>query len=307
MLGPRWRGPVSAAQRRQRHRRRLAWQHLSWDLRCHPEGDPRWNGELLRRSIQRAAGLRGRTGPERSLQRRHRGHDHRCERQPLRDRRQRHPQDYPGAMVSTLAGNQSISGHADGAGAAASFDSPGGIAVDGSGNVYVAEERNSLVRRHRLRWKRHHLRRQAGSHGIRRMGRWRVPSSLGYGAWPSTQMVLRRGRLQRDPQDHSDWCHDRLPRQPRGGPGHHRLCDRFAGSGRTETCCWSRADNHWLRGVGDAGVMTPVAGSAPLRGLVDGPGIGSRMVEPSAMAVDPQSGAIYLASPTSSASASSTL
>src|SRR5207249_6710708 len=45
----------------------------------------------------------------------------------------------PSGLVMTLAGLARSSGSADGTGSAARFYYPGGVAVDGSGNVYVAE------------------------------------------------------------------------------------------------------------------------------------------------------------------------
>ena len=48
--------------------------------------------------------------------------------------------------VTTLAGTGS-SGSANGTGTAASFSNPRGIAVDGSGNVYVADYANHLIRK----------------------------------------------------------------------------------------------------------------------------------------------------------------
>lgn len=54
----------------------------------------------------------------------------------------------PNGTVTTLAGN-GTSGHVDGTGGAAGtaeFDSPQGVAVDASGNVYVADKYNSCVR-----------------------------------------------------------------------------------------------------------------------------------------------------------------
>lgn len=53
----------------------------------------------------------------------------------------------PAGVVSTLAGTAGVSGSADGNGAAAGFDHPGGVAVDTLGNVYVADTNNHLVRR----------------------------------------------------------------------------------------------------------------------------------------------------------------
>jgi ribosomal protein S11 len=53
----------------------------------------------------------------------------------------------PSAQVSTLAGTAGQSGSADGSGPAARFNYPAGIAVDGSGNVYVADTFNHTIRR----------------------------------------------------------------------------------------------------------------------------------------------------------------
>jgi hypothetical protein len=52
----------------------------------------------------------------------------------------------PAGVVTTLAGNSQASGSADGPGASARFYLPVGIAVDGSGNLYVTEQGNDAVR-----------------------------------------------------------------------------------------------------------------------------------------------------------------
>ncbi len=49
--------------------------------------------------------------------------------------------------VTTLAGQPGVSGHADGTGTAATFDSPEGVAVDAAGNVYVADTGNDTIRK----------------------------------------------------------------------------------------------------------------------------------------------------------------
>ncbi|MEY2658996.1 MAG: Virginiamycin lyase [Pseudomonadota bacterium] len=52
----------------------------------------------------------------------------------------------PLGVVSTLAGVGSA-GHVDGTGETAIFDSPSGIAVDTSGNLYVGDKSNNLIRK----------------------------------------------------------------------------------------------------------------------------------------------------------------
>ncbi|HUL53452.1 MAG TPA: immunoglobulin domain-containing protein [Opitutaceae bacterium] len=52
----------------------------------------------------------------------------------------------PAGTVSTIAGLASASGTADGVGAAARFTYPTGIAVDASGNLYVADTNNHTIR-----------------------------------------------------------------------------------------------------------------------------------------------------------------
>jgi sugar lactone lactonase YvrE len=52
-------------------------------------------------------------------------------------------------IVTTLAGSANP-GSADGTGTAASFNSPAGVALDGSGNLYVADSGNNKIRKIRL-------------------------------------------------------------------------------------------------------------------------------------------------------------
>ncbi len=49
--------------------------------------------------------------------------------------------------VSTLAGKLLTPGSTNGQGTAASFNRPNGVAVDDSGNVYVADRNNHLIRK----------------------------------------------------------------------------------------------------------------------------------------------------------------
>ncbi len=53
----------------------------------------------------------------------------------------------PDRVVTTLAGSPGAPGYADGDGNAARFNTPWGVTVDGSGNLYVADTGNHMVRK----------------------------------------------------------------------------------------------------------------------------------------------------------------
>jgi sugar lactone lactonase YvrE len=53
----------------------------------------------------------------------------------------------PGGAVTTLAGVVGVSGATDGSGSEALFNQPQGLAVDGAGNLYVADTGNSVIRK----------------------------------------------------------------------------------------------------------------------------------------------------------------
>jgi hypothetical protein len=52
-----------------------------------------------------------------------------------------------GGQVTTIAGSEVNKGHRDGTGSSAWFNSPSGITSDGSGNLYVADTGNSVIRK----------------------------------------------------------------------------------------------------------------------------------------------------------------
>jgi sugar lactone lactonase YvrE len=52
----------------------------------------------------------------------------------------------PGGVVTTLAGTAGVTGSAGGSGGSASFNGPAGVGADSSGNIYVADSGNDLIR-----------------------------------------------------------------------------------------------------------------------------------------------------------------
>lgn len=53
----------------------------------------------------------------------------------------------PNGAVTTIAGSPGAQGSNDGTGAAARFDTPMGVAVDSSGNIFVADTANDMIRK----------------------------------------------------------------------------------------------------------------------------------------------------------------
>ncbi len=148
----------------------------------------------------------------------------------------------PGGAVTTLAGSGIASGQ-DGVGAEASFNSPIGVAVDGSGNVYVGDELN---------------------HKVRKITPTGVVTTLagGINVWTGDLASFRN---------------------PRGvavdSTGNVYVADR---------------GNHTIRKVTPAGVVTTVAGSSPVQGDMDGTGAAARFRFPEGVAAGPD-GTIYIA------------
>jgi sugar lactone lactonase YvrE len=151
-------------------------------------------------------------------------------------------------IVTTLAGLAGSSGSQDGAGGAARFSWPNGVAVDGSGNVYVADANSSTIRKITSSGVVTTLAGLAGSSG----------SEDGAGgaarfSWPNGVAV--------------------------DGSGNVYVAD---------------AGNHTIRKITSSGVVTTLAGMAWNNGSEDGAGSAARFKNPSGVAVD-GSGNVYVA------------
>lgn len=151
-------------------------------------------------------------------------------------------------VVTTLAGSVGVTGSTDGTGGAALFYYPEGVAVDGSGNVYVADSYNETIRKITPGGTVTTFAGTAGSSG----------SSDGTG---SAARFFGPYSLAVD------------------------------GSG---SICVSDFGNHAIRKITPSGVVTTLAGLAGSSGSSDGTGSAARFSNPAGLAVD-LSGNIYVA------------
>jgi hypothetical protein len=151
-------------------------------------------------------------------------------------------------MVSTLAGSAGNYGSSNGTGSAASFENPNGVAVDGSGNVYVADYMNSTIRK-----------------------------------VTSAGVVTTLAGSPNDPGHSNGTGSAALFNGPNGvavdGSGNVYVAD---------------TENQLIRKVTSAGVVTTIAGTATVTGSTDGPGTSALFNFPTSVAVD-GSGNLYVA------------
>ncbi|KAA0254172.1 MAG: hypothetical protein EDX89_11010 [Acidobacteria bacterium] len=145
----------------------------------------------------------------------------------------------PAGVVTTLAGLAGSMGSADGTGSAARFNHPTGVAVDGSGNVYVGER---------------------GNHAIRKV----TPSG------DVTTFAGLAGSIGSADGTGSAARFDRPTGVAVDGTGNVYVADEY---------------KHTIRKVTPAGVVTTLAGLADHAGNADGQGSSARFVQPSGVAV----------------------
>lgn len=207
----------------------------------------------------------------------------------------------PAGMVTTIAGLTGYVGSADGTGTSARFYSPSAIAVDGAGNLYVADVGNRTIRKitpagvvttlagmpgqlgsitdgtgsaARFNWISHLAVDPSGTiyvsdqHAIRKVTADGVVTTFAGGNFPGNADGTGAAATFRSPAG--------LTVDPSGNV---YVCDRV---------------NQMIRKITPAGVVTTLAGSATLIGPVDGLGSVARFYNPMGIVWDNTAGVLYV-------------
>jgi len=204
----------------------------------------------------------------------------------------------PGGVVSTIAGTPMVSGSSGGSGKQAKFNSPSGLALDGAGNLYVADRYNHVIRKVTPAGVVTTLAGSAGNYGstdgVGGVARFYYPKSLalsnnGTLYVTDSSYAVRAIRLA-----------DRSVSTFAGSSSTSGYLDAAGTAGRFGTMqgVVALADgslrvadmgNHCIRAIATNGTVTTVAGLAGTSGTADGtggPGGTARFSQPSAAGVD---------------------
>ncbi len=206
-------------------------------------------------------------------------------------------------VVSTLAGSAGLSGSTDGAGSAARFNSPRSVAVDGSGDVYVADSGNHTIRKVTSAGVVSTLAGSAGisgsTNGTGGAARFDYPSSVAVDGARNVYVAEANNNTIRKVTSSG------VVTTLAGLAGSSGSANGTGSSARFNFPFGVAVDrdgnvyvadyfNHTIRKVTSAGVVTTQGGLAGTSGSADGAGSAARFQYPRGMAVDGV-GNIYVA------------
>jgi hypothetical protein len=209
----------------------------------------------------------------------------------------------PAGVVTTLAGTAGMSGSTDGTGAAARFKAPWGLAADGVGNVYVADTGNDTIRKITPAGMVTTLAGMVGMTGsVDGMGtaaRFNSPFSVASDS--SGNVYVADG----DNDSIRKITPDGMVSTLAGTAGITGSADgtgaaaRFSGPQGVTTDSAGNVyvadnENHTIRRITPAGVVSTFAGTAPIRGSTDGTGAAASFDGPQSATTD-SAGNTYVA------------
>ena len=212
----------------------------------------------------------------------------------------------PGGVVTTPAGLAGSAGSADGTGSNARFNYPSGVAVDTNGNVYVADQDNSTIRKVTPAGVVTTLAGLAGNAGSAD-----GTNSAAQFSFPSGVAVDTNGNVYVADKDNytirkvtpvgTNW----VVTTRAGLAGSAGSADgtgsaarfkfpRGVAVNRAGIVYVADTDNHTIRKMTSAGVVTTLAGLASSSGSADGTGSAARFYDPYGVATD-RVGNVYVA------------
>ncbi len=209
----------------------------------------------------------------------------------------------PSGVVSTLAGTAGSSGSSDGAGSSARFSNPSGIAVDGSGNVFVADNWNHTIRKVTSAGVVTTLAGSAGlsgsSNGTGSAARFNAPLRLSIDSTGNIYVADAGNHTIRKVTSVG------VVTTLAGSPGLTGSVDGTGSVARFYFPLGVAVDssgniyvadqgNHTIRKITSAGAVTTIAGSAGLSGSTNGTASAARFSSPYGVAVD-SAGNVYVA------------
>jgi sugar lactone lactonase YvrE len=208
----------------------------------------------------------------------------------------------PSGMVTTVAGTAGGAGSTDASGARARFNGPWGVAVDSSGNTYVADRNNFTIRRVTpdglVTTVAGTAGLSGGADGNRTTARFGAPSAVAVDRNGDLYVADTAAATIRKVAPNGDVT------TLAGRQGQQGSVDGTGTDARFYQPCGVAVDdsgnvyvadqNCTIRKITPSGVVTTLAGAHQQSMVVDGPGGTARFIRPKALAVDGE-GTVYVA------------
>ncbi len=207
----------------------------------------------------------------------------------------------PAGVVSVLAGLAGVSGTNDGVGSAARFSGPNGVAVDGSGHVFVADTGNNTIREIMLVGTNWVVSTIAGSAGLTgtndgagHAARFNTTKGVAVDSGGNVYVADQiNNTIRKLVPSGTNWTVSTLAGSPTvsGSANGTGAAARFNSPRNVATDAASNVyvadwNNYTVRKVTPAGVVSTLAGLAGNAGSADGIGGAARFYSPHGMAVD---------------------